>query len=105
MLTEEKKNGDIMKKLEKEKILYDINEHMRELIKEIVTSHKEDGYDNFEKISKFLREKNTKLDNFQYIHPEKIIKTTINITPLEKKSILGEIKKSDKEIKELNNYM
>ena len=78
---------------------------MRELIKEIVTSHQQDGYDKFEKISMFLREKNTKLDNFQYTHPEKIIKNIINITPLEKKIILEEIKKSDRPIKQLNNYM
>ena len=104
MLTEEQKNGEMKKKGE-QKILYDENEHMRELIKEIVTSHQQDGYDKFEKISMFLREKNTKLDNFQYIHPEKIKKNIINITPLEKKVILEEIKKSDKPIKQLNNYM
>jgi radial spoke head protein 4A len=104
MLTEEQKNGEIKKKGE-EKILYNENEHMRELIKEIVTSHQQDGYDKFEKISMFLREKNTKLDNFQYTHPEKIIKNIINITPLEKKIILEEIKKSDRPIKQLNNYM
>ena len=97
MLTEEQKNEEIKKKGE-QKILYDENEHMRELIKEIVTSHQQDGYDKFEKISMFLREKNTKLDNFQYIHPEKIIKNIINITPLEKKVILEEIKKSDNTI-------
>ena len=104
MLTEEQKNGEKNSKGEK-KILYDVNEHMRELIKEIVTSHQEDGYDKFEKISMFLREKNTKLDNFQYVHPEKIIKNVINVTPLEKKTILKEINKQDKSIKVLNNYM
>ena len=77
MLTEEQKNGEI-KKGDK-KIIYNENEHMRELIKEIVTSHQEDGYDKFEKISMFLREKNTKLDNFQYIHPEKAIKNVIKL--------------------------
>jgi hypothetical protein len=104
MLTEEQKNGEKNSKGEK-KILYDVNEHMRELIKEIVTSHQEDGYDKFEKISMFLREKNTKLDNFQYVHPEKLIKNVINVTPLEKKTILKEINKQDKSIKVLNNYM
>ena len=104
MLTEEQKNGELKKKSE-QKILYDEQEHMRELIKEIVTSHQEDGYDKFEKISMFLREKNTKLDNFQYIHPEKKIKSVINITPIEKKVILKEINKSDKSIKPINNYM
>ena len=104
MLTEDEKNGENRPKSE-QKILYDVNEHMRELIKEIVTSHQKDGYDKFEKISMFLREKNTKLDNFQYIHPEKIIKTVVNITPLEKKTIIKEINKGEKEIKKINNYM
>ena len=104
MLTEEQKNGESYKKGEK-KLLYDENEHMRELIKEILTSHQEEGYDKFEKISMFLREKNTKLDNFQYVHPEKIIKHVIDITPLEKKAVLDDINKPDKSIKPLNNYM
>ena len=104
MLTEEQKNGEKNSKGEK-KILYDVNEHMKELIKEIVTSHQEDGYDKFEKISMFLREKNTKLDNFQYVNPEKLIKNVINVTPLEKKTILNSLNKQDKSIKVLNNYM
>ena len=66
MLTE---NEQIRKS--NQKIIYDENEHLRELIKEIVIYHKEDGYDKFEKISQFLREKNTKLDNFEYIHQKK----------------------------------
>ena len=41
---------------------YTYNQHMRELIKEISTLHKIDGYDKFEQISMFLREKNTKLN-------------------------------------------
>ena len=62
MLTEEPRK----RKENSEKIIYDENEHLRELIKEIVTMHQEDGYDNFEKISQFLRKKNTKLDTFQF---------------------------------------
>ena len=81
-------------KISRQKIVYDENEHLRELIKEIVIYHKEDGYDNFEKISQFLREKNTKLDNFQYIHPKKDSKNVIELTQQEKKTIFTHIKKS-----------
>ena len=72
MLTEEPRK----RKENSEKIIYDENEHLRELIKEIVTMHQEDGYDNFEKISQFLREKNTKLDTFQFYNPKKLQKIT-----------------------------
>ena len=33
------------------KLIYDDINHLNELIKEIVSLHKEDGYDNFEEIS------------------------------------------------------
>ena len=69
------------------KILYDNNQHMKELLKEIVTLHKEDGYDQFEKISKFVREKYIKLDNFQYIFPPKITKKSFLYTPLEEQKL------------------
>ena len=101
MLTE---NGQT--RITNQKIIYDENEHLRELIKEIVIYHQEDGYDNFEKISQFLREKNTKLDNFEYIHPKKVQKNVIDMTEQEKKSIYSQIKNSEQsKIKLIQNYM
>ena len=88
-----------------EKILYDDTEHMRELIKEIVTSHEQDGFDKFEKISMYLREKNTKLDTFQYKQPLKSNKRTFILTPLEEKALTDLAKNSDNPLKLLNNYM
>ena len=49
---------------------------LKELVKELVTLHKEDGYENFEEISMFVREKNTKLDTFQYKLPSKKVTTS-----------------------------
>ena len=93
-------------KISHQKIIYDENEHLRELIKEIVISHKEDGYDNFERISQFLREKNTKLDNFQYIHPKRIQKSTLDLTQQEKNYVYGQIKTAEQcKVKLIPNYM
>ena len=39
----------------KKKIIYDNKEHLKELVKELVTLHKSDGYENFEEISMFIR--------------------------------------------------
>ena len=74
-----------MATVKEKRILYDNKEHLKELVKELVTLHKEDGYDNFEEISMFVREKNTKLDSFQYRIPNKKIKKTFEHTPLEDK--------------------
>ena len=101
MLTE-----NVQTRISNQKIIYDENEHLRELIKEIVIYHQEDGYDNFEKISQFLREKNTKLDNFEYLHPKKIQKNVIDITEHERKTIYSQIKNAEQsKIKLIQNYM
>ena len=39
------------------KLIYDDTNHLNELIKEIVSLHKEDGYDNFEEISMYIKKK------------------------------------------------
>ena len=74
-----------MATVKENRIIYDNKEHLKELVKELVTLHKEDGYDNFEEISMFVREKNTKLDTFQYKLPKKIVKKSFQHTPLEEK--------------------
>ena len=43
------------------KLIYDDTNHLNELIKEIVSLHKEDGYDKFEEISMYIKKKMTKL--------------------------------------------
>ena len=74
-----------MATVKEKKRIYDNKEHLRELVKELVTLHKLDGYENFEEISMFVREKNTKLDTFQYKLPSKVVKKCFNHTPLEEK--------------------
>ena len=70
-----------MATVKEKKRIYDNKEHLRELVKELVTLHKLDGYENFEEISMFVREKNTKLDTFQYKLPSKVVKKCL-IIPL-----------------------
>ena len=94
-----------MATVKEKRIVYDNKEHLKELVKELVTLHKEDGYENFEEISMFVREKNTKLDTFQYRIPQKQIKKIFEHTPLEEK-ILTEFSQTKKgEAKTINNYM
>ena len=94
-----------MATVKEKKIIYDNKEHLKELVKELVTLHKEDGYENFEEISMFVREKNTKLDSFQYRLPKKEIKKTFAHTPLEEKFLTEFSQKKKQEAKTINNYM
>ena len=94
-----------MATVKEKKILYDNKEHLKELVKELVTLHKEDGYENFEEISQFVREKNTKLDSFQYRIPQKQIKKTFEHTPLEEKFLTEFSQKRKQEATTINNYM
>ena len=94
-----------MATVKENRIIYDNKEHLKELVKELVTLHKEDGYDNFEEISMFIREKNTKLDTFQYKLPKIIVKKFFQHTPLEEK-ILTEFSLKKKNLaKTVQNYM
>ena len=91
-----------MATVKEKKRVYDNKEHLKELVKELVTLHKEDGYENFEEISMFVREKNTKLDTFQYKLP---VKKCFNHTPLEEKILTEFALKKKKQTKTVNNYM
>ena len=94
-----------MATVKEKKRVYDNKEHLKELVKELVTLHKEDGYENFEEISMFVREKNTKLDTFQYKLPSKVVKKCFNHTPLEEKILTEFALKKKKQTKTVNNYM
>ena len=94
-----------MATVKEKKIIYDNKEHLKELVKELVTLHKSDGYENFEEISMFIREKNTKLDTFQYSLPPKKVEKSFIHTPLEEK-VLSEFSQQKKHnAKTINNYM
>lgn len=84
--------------------VYTLQEHMREILKEICTLHKDDGYDKFEQISTFVREKNTKL-NFQYSKEEHTVPRCFELTPTEEKVLTEHALKNPKEAKLIDNYM
>ncbi len=94
-----------MATVKEKKIIYDNKEHLKELVKELVTLHKDDGYENFEEISMFVREKNTKLDTFQYKLPSKAVKKCFQHTPLEEKILTDFSLKKKTSTKTIPNYM
>ena len=94
-----------MTTVKEKKIIYDNKEHLKELVKELVTLHKDDGYENFEEISMFVREKNTKLDTFQYKLPSKAVKKCFQHTPLEEKILTDFSLKKKTSTKTIPNYM
>ena len=54
------------------KLIYDDTNHLNELIKEIVSLHKEDGYDKFEEISMYIKKKSQYKGNVKlYFDEEK----------------------------------
>ena len=87
------------------KKLYDEKEHLKELVKELVTLHKHDGYENFEEISMFVREKNTKLDTFQYTLPTKTSKKCFEHTPLEEEILTSFSLQKKSTAQCVTNYM
>jgi len=104
MSTEEEKNPE--EKPQPQKKIYDCTQHLKELVKEIATVHRQDGYDNLERISQFVREKNTKLDNFQFEQQVPQIKRTFQLTPIEEKVLTDFAKnRNNKKVKLIENYM
>ena len=78
--------------------------HIRELIKEICTLHKNDGYDKFEDISMFVREKNTRL-NFQFKKQSDNVKRNFQLTPLEEKVLTDFANNKPKKARLVTNFM
>ena len=78
--------------------------HIRELIKEICTLHKNDGYDKFEDISMFVREKNTRL-NFQFKNQIDNVKRNFQLTPLEEKVLTDFANNKPKKARLVTNFM
>ena len=78
---------------------------IKELIKEIITLHKDDGYDNIERISQYVREKNTKLDTFQFTKAIRIPIQNLHQTTLENETITKFVTVEKKPVKLLSNFM
>ena len=103
-LINKRKKEEEQKQVVSKKIIYDDTNHLNELIKEIISLHKKDGYDNFEEISMYIKKKMTKLtleyEPFPYIHKPIVISTPKEAEVLQKNT---NIKVSKTKI--LNHYM
>ena len=86
------------------KLIYDDTNHLNELIKEIVSLHKEDGYDKFEEISMYIKKKMTKL-TLEYEPYPYIPKKLMILTPKEEKIIQEKSQIKVPKVKEVQNYM
>jgi hypothetical protein len=73
-----------IKRDERQRVEYNHEHHFNEVIKEIFSYNKTDGYDKFEEISLFMKRKMTKL-SFQYYIPPYIPKRCIEMTQHEEK--------------------
>jgi hypothetical protein len=78
------------KRDEKKRIEYNHEHHLNELIKEIFSYNKEDGYEKFEEISLYIKRKMTKL-SFQYYIPPYVPKRCIDMTEHEEKIFVRNI--------------
>ena len=103
-LINKRKKEEEQKQVVSKKIIYDYTNHLNELIKEIISLHKKDGYENFEEISMYIKKKMTKLtleyEPYPYIHKPIVISTPQESKVLEQNT---NIKISKTKI--LNNYM
>ena len=86
------------------KLIYDDTNHLNELIKEIVSLHKEDGYDKFEEISMYIKKKMTKL-TLEYEPYPYIPKKLMILTPKEEKILMEKSKIKVPKVKTVPNYM
>ena len=100
----QKKNQNVEIQKPSKKLIYDDTNHLNELIKEIVSLHKEDGYDNFEEISMYIKKKMTKL-TLEYEPYPYIPKKLVILTPKEEKVLQESSKIKISKTKEISNYM
>ena len=100
---ENKKENSLVSKIPK-KLTYDYENHLNELIKEIISLHKKDGYENFEEISMYIKKKMTKLtleyEPYPYIHKPLVI-----CTPKEESILKANSKIKITKTKTINHYM
>jgi len=61
---------------------YNYDNHLNELLKEILSYNKNDGLDKFEELSLYIKKKMTKL-SFQYYIPKVVFKNNIDCTEYE----------------------
>jgi hypothetical protein len=83
-IEESKNNKKETQSKESHKLEYTHKHHINEILKEILTFHKEEGLEKFEEISMYIKKKMTKL-SLQYYIPSYEPKKSIDTTPHEEK--------------------
>ena len=85
--------------------VYNSRIHCKELFKEILKFHINDGFDNFEDLSYYIKKKfNSK--KFQFTRQIKAPKNIIDLTKYEKNQLLEPTKKlKKKELETVNGYL
>ena len=101
---EENKNEMIEKNNSDTRKPYNYDNHINELLKEILSYNRKDGLDKFEELSMYIKKKMTKL-SFQYFIPKTSFKSQIELTGYEQKLIKDTLKKKTKTTDTLNSYM
>ena len=101
---EENKNEMIEKNNSDTRKPYNYDNHINELLKEILSYNRKDGLDKFEELSMYIKKKMTKL-SFQYFIPKTSFESKIELTGYEQKLIKETLKKKTKTTDTLNNYM
>ena len=86
------------------RLIYDDVNHLNELMKEIVSKNKEDGYDKFEEKSMYIRKKMTKL-TMQYQPVPYFHKPTVTLTPIEERVLKEKTQIRVKKADEVAHYM
>ena len=103
-LINKKKKEEEKKQLVSKKLIYDDISHLNELLKEIISLHKKDGYENFEEISMYIKKKMTKLtleyEPYPYVHKSIVISTPQESKVLNQNSTIKIAK-----TKTINHYM
>jgi radial spoke head protein 4A len=77
---------------------------MNELLKEIMASHKKNGFDSFEEISVYIKKK-IALSSLQYYLPEKELKRLLNFSSFEENIIKGVNKRKAKTVEKTPYFL
>lgn len=67
---------------------YSLQDHLNEVLKEILVNEREKGFDEFEKVSIYVKQKMTKL-SFQYATPKREVTSKIDLTNYEQEALVA----------------
>jgi len=88
----EKRRSDNTESVVDNRKPYNYDNHINELLKEILSYNRQDGLDKFEELSMYIKKKMTKL-SFQYFVPHQKFESKIELTNFEQKLIVNTIYK------------